>query len=332
MNRSIAAACLALLFAVSGLAATGTADPLPSWNEGAAKDAIVGYVRNVTTDGSAGFIPAGERIATFDNDGTLWSEQPLYFQAIFALDRVREMAADHPEWKTTEPYRSAVAGDLEGLMAQGLQNVEKVLLAAHADMTADDFTASVRRWLDTARHPTTGRPYDRMVYQPMLELLEYLRANGFKTFIVSGGGIDFMRVFAEEVYGIPPEQVVGSTIDATFEMRDGVPTIVKTPTLVLNDDKAGKPVGIYRHIGRRPAFAAGNSDGDLQMLQYTTIPRGAGDRTPRFGLIVHHTDAEREFDYDRESAIGRLDQALDMASEYGWLVVDMQKDWKQIYP
>jgi phosphoglycolate phosphatase-like HAD superfamily hydrolase len=323
-----------LLFTLTLLAAAGAsaADPLPSWNDGAAKSAIVAFVGKVTGEGSPGFVPPAERIAAFDNDGTLWSEQPLYFQLAFALDQVRHMAADHPEWMATEPYKSAIAGDMSGLMAAGEAGLMKIVAASHSGMTADAFAESVREWIATARHPATGKPYTAMVFQPMLELLDYLRANGFRTFIVSGGGVDFLRVFAEEVYGIPPEQVVGSTAGTHFEMRDGVPTIVKDPELVLVDDKEGKPVGIYRHIGRRPILAAGNSDGDLQMLQYTTIARDAADARPRLGLIVHHTDAEREFAYDRASHIGRLDKALDDAAQCGWVVVDMTQDWNRIYP
>ncbi|HXV59160.1 MAG TPA: HAD family hydrolase [Vicinamibacteria bacterium] len=312
--------------------AEAPAVPLPSWNDGAPKQAIIQFIDDVTTAGGASFVPPAERIATFDNDGCLWSEQPMYFQLIFALDRVRAMAADHPEWSDTEPFKSAIAGDMNGLMAGGTAGVEKVVLEAHANMTAAEFAGSVREWLTTARHPTTGRPYTEMVYQPMLELLDYLRGNDFKTFIVSGGGVDFMRVFAEEVYGIPPEQVVGSSLGSEFEMRDGVPTIVKKGEGLFVDDKAGKPVGIYRHIGRRPIFAAGNSDGDLQMLQYTTIPRGPGDTSPRLGLIVHHTDGDREWAYDRDSHIGRLSDALDEAYQRGWVVVDMKNDWSRIYP
>jgi phosphoglycolate phosphatase-like HAD superfamily hydrolase len=325
---------LALSVLLGGIAVEGApaGDPLPSWNEGPTKAAIVGFVKKVTKKGSSGFVPEAERIATFDNDGTLWAEQPMYFQLIFAIDRVKAMAADHPEWKDTEPFKSAVAGDMKGLMATGKEGLAKVLAASHADMTAEEFAEAVRQWTETAEHPTTGRRYTEMVYQPMLELLDYLRASGFKTFIVSGGGIDFMRVFAERVYGIPPEQVVGSQIDAEFELRGGIPTIVKTPRLVLIDDQEGKPVGIYRNIGRRPIFAGGNSDGDLQMLQYTTIARDSSDTTPRFGLIVHHTDAEREWAYDRGSHIGGLDEALDEAGQRGWVVVDMKKDWGRIYP
>jgi phosphoserine phosphatase len=307
------------------------ADPLPSWNEGPTKSAIVAFVEKVTTEGSPDYVRPGERIATFDNDGTLWAEQPVYFQGLFALDRVKALAPEHPEWQTAEPYKSAIAGDMKGLMATGSEGLIKFVMAAHADVTAEDFAAAVREWITTARHPTTGKPFAQMTYKPMRELLDYLRANGFKTYIVSGGGIDFMRVFAERVYGVPPEQVIGSTIEAEFEMRDGVPTIVKKGELVLNDDNVGKPVGIYRHIGRRPIFAAGNSDGDLQMLQYTTISRSAEDKSPRFGLIVHHTDAEREWAYDRDSHIGKLDKALDEASQRGWTVVDMKSDWKAVF-
>jgi phosphoserine phosphatase len=242
------------------------------------------------------------------------------------------MAPDHPEWESTEPFKSAIAGDIKALMATGMDGLKKIVLAAHADMTADEFSDSVRDWVAHAKHPTTGMKFTEMIYQPMLDLLDYLRANDFKTFIVSGGGIDFMRVFAEEVYGIPPEQIVGSSTNAKFEMRDGIPTIVKTGTGLFVDDKEGKPVGIYQHIGRRPIFAAGNSDGDLQMLQYTTIPRSAADNRPAFGLIVHHTDADREWAYDRDSHIGKLDEALDEAPEQGWTVVDMKEDWARIYP
>jgi phosphoglycolate phosphatase-like HAD superfamily hydrolase len=318
------------LIAASGIAAAQ--DPLPSWNDGPTKSAIVAFVEKVTAANSPAYLPPAERIAAFDHDGTLWSEQPLYFQGYFALAQIRDRAADHPDWNTTEPFKSAAAGDVNGLMATGEAGIMKVLVTAHSGMTADEFAQSVAQWAATAKHPGTGMLFTQMVFQPMLELLDYLRASDFEVFIVSGGGADFMRVFAEEVYGVPPEQVVGTTLDATFEMRDGVPTIVKAPKMMLVDDKAGKPVGIYRHIGRRPIFAAGNSDGDLQMLQYTTIARDARDSKPRFGLIVHHTDAEREFAYDRESHMGKLGQALDEAPQRGWVIVDMKKDWNRVYP
>jgi phosphoglycolate phosphatase-like HAD superfamily hydrolase len=317
--------------AVATMAAAEEGDPLPSWNEGPTKAAIVSFVEKVTAEGSHDFVRPGERIAVFDNDGTLWAEQPVYFQGLFAFDRIKKLAPEHPEWETTEPFKSVIAGDMKGVMASGKEGLMKILAASHANVTADEFAAAVREWITTARHPTTGKPFAQMTYKPMRELLDYLRANGFKTFIVSGGGIDFMRVFAERVYGVPPEQVIGSEMDAEFEMRDDVPTILKTGKLVLMDDNVGKPVGIYRHIGRRPIFAAGNSDGDLQMLQYTTIPRNADDKSLRFGLIVHHTDAEREWAYDRDSHIGKLDKALKEAPQRGWTVVDMKADWKTVF-
>jgi phosphoglycolate phosphatase-like HAD superfamily hydrolase len=324
---------LLILFALTGIAAAQSSDdPLPSWNDGDSKTAIIEFVKRVTDQNSPDFVPVEERVATFDNDGTLWSEQPLYFQALFALDRVKAMAADHPDWKDTEPFKSVIAGDMKGVMASGMEGLEKIIGVSHANITAGEFQKSVSDWLATAKHPTKDMPYTQMVYQPMLELLDYLRASDFKTFIVSGGGIDFMRVFADKVYGVPPEQVVGSSLDAKFEMRDGIPTIVKEGKIFFIDDKVGKPVGIYQHIGRRPIFAAGNSDGDLQMLEYTTIARDGSDKTPRFGLIVHHTDAEREWAYDRDSHIGKLDKALDDAKPRGWLVVDMKNDWNRIYP
>jgi phosphoglycolate phosphatase-like HAD superfamily hydrolase len=321
---------LALVFcAVAGCAST---DPLPSWNDGHAKSAIREYVERVTEEGSSAYIAPNDRIATFDNDGTLWAEQPLYFQLLFALDRVRELAPQHPEWRTTEPFKSVLRNDMKGVMASGKDGLVQIMIATHAGMTAEEFRRAVDDWLATARHPDTHMKYTEMVYQPMLELLSYLRANGFKTFIVSGGGIDFMRVFTERVYGIPPEQVVGTQIEAAFEMRDGLPVIVKEGKLVLLDDKAGKPVGIYQHIGRQPVFAGGNSDGDLEMLEYTTILGDSAVAKPRLGMIVHHTDAEREWAYDRDSFIGKLDKALDAAPSRGWIVVDMKKDWNRIFP
>lgn len=327
MPPSISAfACCVLLFVSTTVA---SAQPLASWNEGPAKQSIIDFVKAVTTEGSPDFVPVAERIATFDNDGCLWSEQPVYFQLFFAIDRVKAMADDHPEWKTTQPFQAVLEGDKAALGAMDHATLAQLIMATHAGMTTDEFDDAVRDWLDTAKHPRFDRPYDELTYQPMVELLEYLRANGFKTFIVSGGGIDMIRVFAEEAYGIPPEQVVGSSLKTGFEMRNGVPTLVKLPELNFIDDKEGKPVGIHQHIGRRPIFAAGNSDGDLQMLQYTTAP-GSGEGQ-RFGLLIHHTDAQREWAYDRESHIGKLDKALDEAGERGWTVVDMANDWKTVY-
>lgn len=308
------------------------ADPLPSWNDTTAKDAIIDFVESVTTEGLSDFVPPQERIATFDNDGTLWSEKPIYFQLLFALDRIKQLAPQHPEWKTKEPFASLLKGDLKAALAGGEKSIAEIVMVTHAGMTTDEFEKIVEGWIDTARHPKTGKPYTEMVYQPMLELLAYLRANEFKTYIVSGGGIEFMRPWTERVYGIPPEQVVGSSIKTQFELRDGKPVLLRLPEIDFIDDKVGKPVGINSHIGRRPIFAAGNSDGDLQMLQYTTIARDSGDTTPRFGMIVHHTDDQREWAYDRDSHIGQLDKALDEAPQRGWLVVDMKYDWKVVYP
>ncbi len=302
-------------------------DPLPSWNDTAAKQAIVAFVTQVTQEGSEDYVPPAERIATFDNDGNLWAEQPAYFQLFFAADRIRALAPQHPEWQTEEPFAALLKGDLEVVHAGGMAAVNDIVMATHAGMTTDEFAAIVREWVATARHPTTDRRYIDMVYQPMLELLDYLRMNEFKTFIVSGGGIEFMRPWVESVYGIPPEQVVGSSIKTRFELRDGQPVLVRLPEIDFVDDKAGKPVGINSHIGRRPLLASGNSDGDLQMLQYTAA--GAG---PRLMLYLHHTDAEREWAYDRESSIGRLDQGLDEARTKGWTVIDMKADWKVVFP
>jgi phosphoserine phosphatase len=303
------------------------ADPLPSWNDTASRQAIVTFVEKVTAKGSPDFVPAPERIAVFDNDGTLWAEQPMYFQLFFALDRVKALAPQHPEWETTEPFASLLKGNVKAALAGGEKVILDIVMATHAGMTTTEFEKIVTDWVATARHPKTGKPYTAMVYQPMLELLDYLRANDFKTFIVSGGGIEFMRPWTEAVYGIPPEQVVGSSIKTKFEIHDGEPVLVRLPEINFIDDKAGKPVGIHSHIGRRPIAAFGNSDGDLQMLQWTTAGEGL-----RYALLVHHTDAEREWAYDRNSHIGRLDKALDEAGQKGWTVVDMQRDWNVIYP
>ena len=303
------------------------ADPLPSWNDTAPKRAIVAFVERATLPGSPDFVAPPERIAVFDNDGNLWAEQPAYFQLLFIIDRVKALAPQHPEWATKEPHASLLKGDMKGVMASGEAGIAELVAATHAGMTTDEFSRIVGDWLATAKHPKTGRPFTEMVYQPMLELLAYLRANGFKTFIVSGGGIEFMRPWTERVYGIPPEQVVGSTAGLAFEMQGGKPVLMKLPDLVHLDDKQGKPVAIQRHIGRRPVFASGNSDGDLAMLQWTCLADGA-----RFCLYLHHTDAGREWAYDRESHIGRLDKGLDEAAERGWTVVDMKEDWNRVFP
>lgn len=302
-------------------------DPLPSWNDGKSKQSIVAFVKKVTTPGSPDFVPPAERIATFDNDGTLWAEKPMYFQFLFALDRVKELAPQHPEWKDKEPFASLLKGDVKAALAGGDKALLEIVMATHAGMTTTEFEKLVKDWIARARHPETKRLYTEMVYQPMLELLAFLRANGFKTFIVSGGGIEFMRPWSESVYGIPPEQVVGSSIKTKFEMRGDGPVLVRLPEVNFIDDKEGKPVGINSHIGRRPIAAFGNSDGDQQMLEWTTAGQGA-----RFALLVHHTDAEREWAYDRDSSVGRLDKALTEAEAKGWTVVDMKQDWKAIYP
>jgi phosphoglycolate phosphatase-like HAD superfamily hydrolase len=312
---------------LSSLVAAQANDPLPSWNEGKTKQSIVAFVQKATTPGTPDFIPPNERIATFDNDGTLWAEKPMYTQAAFAFDRVKELAPQHPEWTTQEPYASLLKGDLKTALAGGQKAMLEIIMATHAGMTTTEFASIVKQWIATARHPQTGRLYTEMVYQPMLELLAYMRANGFKTFIVSGGGIEFMRPWTEAVYGIPPDQIVGSSIKIKFEMRPDGPALIRLPEIDFIDDKEGKPVGINAHIGMRPVAAFGNSDGDLQMLQWATAGKGA-----RFGLLVHHTDAEREWAYDRQSSTGQLDKALDDAAKSGWTVVDMKNDWKVIYP
>ena len=310
-----------------GTVAAKDADPLPSWKDTASKLAITRFVEEVSTTGSTGFVTPAERIAVFDNDGTLWSEQPMYFQLAFALDRVEAMAPQHPEWKQEQPFKAVLEGDLKTVLSGGEHALLELVMATHAGTTTEEFEQIVRDWLDSARHPESGKPYTEMVYQPMLELLAYLRANDFKTYIVSGGGTEFMRPWSEKVYGIPPEQVIGSSIKTVYELQGNKPVLVRLPEINFIDDKGGKPVGINQHIGRRPIAAFGNSDGDLQMLQWTSAGDGA-----RFGLLVHHTDADREWAYDRKSPIGRLDKALDKALTEGWTVVDMKNDWKVIYP
>ncbi len=314
-----------LIFALIGETAAAQ-DPLPSWNDGAAKKAIVDFVTRVTAESSADFVPSDARVATFDNDGTLWVEQPMYTQLAFALDRVKALAPLHPEWKEKQPFKAALEGDMKTLAKSGNRGLLALILATHAGMTTDEFSKIVTDWLATTRDPRFKQPYTALVYQPMLELLAYLRANGFRTFIVSGGGVEFMRPWTEKVYGIPPEQVIGSSIKTKFEMRDGLPTLFRLPQVDFIDDKGGKPVGIYQYVAQRPIAAFGNSDGDLEMLQWTTMSGGV-----RFGMIVHHTDAVREYAYDRKSTFGHLDAALDAAALNRWTVVDIKRDWKVIF-
>jgi phosphoglycolate phosphatase-like HAD superfamily hydrolase len=325
-TRNLALVCFALLQLL--FPALGSAQaPLPSWNEGPAKKAVIDFVARVTKEGGPDYVPPAERIATFDNDGTLWAEQPLYFQLFFALDRVKELAPKHPEWKDKEPFASLLRGETKNALAGGEKAILEIIMATHAGMTTDEFEQIVKSWLATAKHPSLKVPYTEVVYQPMLEVLAFLRASGFKTFIVSGGGVEFMRAFAEKVYGIPPEQVIGSTGKQQFEMRAGKPVIVKLAGIDFVDDKEGKPIGIQRVIGRRPIAAFGNSDGDLQMLQWT-----CGSKGTRLCMFVHHTDDKREWAYDRKSSIGKLDLGLNEAQSKGWTVTSIKRDWKVIYP
>jgi phosphoglycolate phosphatase-like HAD superfamily hydrolase len=329
LNRRVAIAVLLVASHCGWTAAAyAQADPLPSWNDGAVKSSITSFVLRVTTPGAPDFVPVDQRIATFDNDGTLWSEQPIYFQVAFAIDRVKAMAAQRSEWKDRQPFKAVIEGDMAALAAGGEKALLEIMAATHTGLTVEEFHKIVAEWIATARHPRFNRPYTDLVYQPMLELLAYLRANGFKTFVVSGGGIEFMRPWMEKVYGIPPEQVVGSSGVTKFELRpDGTPVLLKEPKMEFVDDGPGKPVGINRFIGRRPILAYGNSDGDQQMLQWTA----AGDGL-RFMGIVHHDDAEREWAYDRQSHVGRLDKALDEGLRRGWAVTSMKRDWKRVFP
>ncbi|HYS90761.1 MAG TPA: HAD family hydrolase [Bradyrhizobium sp.] len=330
VSRRILLSALASLPVLIGplrpISALAQADALPSWNEGPTKTSITDFVARVTAQGGPDFVPVEQRIAAFDNDGTLWCEQPMYVQLAFVLDRVKAMAPLHPEWKDKQPFKAVLEGDLKTLAESGERGMLELVMVTHAGMTTDEFAKIVSDWLATARQPRFKRPYTELVYQPMLELLGYLRANGFKTFIVSGGGIEFMRPWTERIYGVPPEQVVGSSIKTKFEMRDGRPTLFRLPEVNFIDDKGGKPVGINEHIGRRAIAAFGNSDGDLEMLQWATLSGGV-----RLGLIVHHTDAEREYAYDRRSHFGKLDTALDAAALNKWTVVDMKSDWKRVF-
>jgi phosphoglycolate phosphatase-like HAD superfamily hydrolase len=329
-RRVLLAALLAVAQIVppSAIAQDTKPDPLPSWNAGATKSAIVDFVGRVTKEGGPDYVPPEARIATFDNDGTLWAEQPMYFQLAFALDRIKALAPQHPEWKDTQPFKGVLEGDNKALEASGEKGLLQIIAATHAGMTTAEFAKTVEDWIKTARHPRFNRLYTELVYQPMLELLAYLRSNGFKTFIVSGGGVEFMRPWTEKVYGIPPEQVVGSSGVVKFEMgANGKPVLIKEAKVEFVDDGPGKPVGINRFIGRRPIFAFGNSDGDQQMLEWTAAGDGA-----RFMGLVHHTDAEREWAYDRDSHVGKLDKALDEATAKGWIVVDMKNDWNAVFP
>ena len=315
------------IFAVCICSVANAADSLASWNEGPARKAILEFVAAVTDKNGKDYVKPAERIAVFDNDGTLWIEYPMYTQALFAFDRVKALAPQHPEWKTKQPFKALLAGDMKTVGASGMKGLMEIIIATHSGMTAAEFEQEVSNWLATTKQTKFKRLYTELIYQPQLELLSYLRANGFKTFIVSGGGIAFMRPFSEKAYGIPPEQVVGSSVVAEFQMKAGKPELVRMPKIDFINDKAGKPVGIYEHIGRRPILAFGNSDSDMQMIQYTR----AGDGL-RLGLFVHHTDAEREYAYDRKSHVGTLDKVLDQADANGWVIVDMKKDWKQVFP
>ena len=318
---------MALIFTLTLPLFAHAAEPLPSWNEGPAKKNIIEFVHTVTAPETKGFVPPPERIAVFDNDGTLWSEQPGYFEELFAFDEIKRMAPQHPEWKDQQPFKAVLENDHKALAESGMEGLLNIFMASHAGLTTDEFRHNVKNWVSSARHPTTGKPYTEMVYQPMLEVLSYLREQGFKTYIVSGGDTGFMRVFAEQVYGIPPEQVIGSTFVTQYQLKDGKPSILRTAKIAHNDDGPGKPESIDSVIGRRPILAFGNSDGDRQMLEWTAAGSG-----PRLMGLVHHTDAKREWAYDKDSKIGRLDKALDQAKQQGWTVVDMASDWRRIYP
>lgn len=318
-----AIAAMAIVFS-SSLAAQ---DPLPSWNEGAAKTAIIEFVTKVTDEESPDYVPAPERIATFDNDGTLWVEYPMYTQVLFAFDRIKEMAPQHPEWKTIQPFKALLEGDMKTVGASGMKGLMEIIMATHSGMTVEQFHQEAYDWLTTTKQSRFDRPYAELIYQPQLELLSYLRANDFKTFIASGGGTAFMRPITEEAYGIPPQQVIGSSIVTEFKEKNGKYELIRMPKIDFINDQAGKPVGINLHIGRRPILAFGNSDHDMQMVEYTMAGEGA-----RLGLYVHHTDAEREYAYDRKSKVGTLDKALDEADANGWIIVDMKEDWNTIFP
>ncbi len=326
IDHRITNALLAVLLVAFLPGCAASQDPLPSWNDGSTKKAILEFVAAVTEKGGKDYVEPAERIAVFDNDGTLWVEYPMYTQALFAFDRVKKLAPQHPEWKTKQPFKALLEGDMKTVGASGMKGVIEIVMATHSGMTAAEFEKTVTNWLATHKHPRFKRLYTESVYQPQLELMAYLRANGFKVFIVSGGGIAFMRPISEKTYGIPPEQVVGSSVVAEFQIKDGKPALVRQPKIDFINDKAGKPVGIYQHIGRRPILAFGNSDSDMQMIEYTMAGEGR-----RLGLFVHHTDAEREYAYDRKSHVGTLDKALDTAADNGWIIVDMKNDWKTVF-
>ena len=326
ITLSVKVALTVLVITFAENAAMAQSDPMPSWNDTDSKKAITSFVTRITTKGGAEYVPVSDRIATFDNDGTLWVEQPLYTQLVFALDRVKALAPQHPEWRTEQPFKAVLDNDQKTLLAAGEAGIMKILAVSHTGMTTDEFASIVTQWMATAKHPRFKRPYTECVYQPMLELLAFLRANGFKTFIVSGGGVEFMRPWTEKVYGVPPEQVIGSSAKEKFDLRNGEPVLVRLPEINFIDDGPGKPVGINQYIGKKPIAAFGNSDGDQQMLEWTARNK------PSLVLTVHHTDAEREYAYDRTSHIGTFDKAWDEATAKGWIVVDMKKDWKNIFP
>ncbi|HEX6847844.1 MAG TPA: HAD family hydrolase [Chitinophagaceae bacterium] len=309
------------------IAETVNTDPLPSWNDGSLKQSIIAYVKDVTDSTGKNFIPVADRIATFDNDGTLWSEQPLYFQLFYSIDQVKAMAPQHPDWNNKQPYKSVLDNNMEELMKQGEKGLLQIVASSHAGMTTDQFESTISRWIDTAKNPVKKKLYKELVFQPMLELVKYLQANDFKVFIVSGGGIEFMRAWAEDVYGIPKDQIIGSSIKSKYDYNKGDPRIIKLAELDFFDDKEGKPVAIQKYIGRKPVFAAGNSDGDLQMLQWA-----ASNKYKNFELYVHHTDSTREWAYDRKSHIGQFDKGWDVAVAKKWAIADMKNDWKVIYP
>jgi len=330
-TKPVLAAAVSALLVLFGLVFSpvhaNQSDPLPSWAEGPTKSAIIQFVQDVTKQGGSDYVRPEERIATFDNDGTLWVEYPMYTQVLFAFDRVKKLAPQHPEWKTKQPFKALLAGDMKTVGASGMKGVTEIIMASHAGMTAAEFEKTVTNWLATHKQPKFKRLYTECIYQPQLELLAYLRANGFKTFIVSGGGIQFMRPMTLKAYGIPRSQVIGSSVVAEFQVKDGKPVLVRMPKIDFINDKAGKPVGIYEHIGVRPILAFGNADADMQMIEYTKAGEGR-----RLGLFVHHTDAKREYAYDRKSHVGTLNKALDQAAANGWIIVDMKKDWKRIFP